>query len=385
MKKLFGLFPVLLILSMVLAGCGGLFDGTEEFRAAAKYTFTDTEMAAAKEIAAVENTTRTNASAEDGFKIPSNAHSAEFPGIYFVWQDEQGQKQKDDGYLRVDLTTFQQYKSFYITTKNSDKYYDFFISHDDLIDKDVDVDGVTVAKKNMFTEPDLINGGTITYYMFFIPRQGKNINMVFIDKGDVEDNDIVCHCKCRDGGCGHNHGDPGHIGDHGFCNGCGGCKTCEKDPCKGKDCECYLCYCIQITGVNWSNEVNLDQVNRLYVTLLGKELVFAKPQDIDFDDVLYVNQTLKNTGSGDGSNPNSLYLRKDYFDLVLAGELTTGANILFTCDDVDTRGIKDKDFDVRIAWKVNDEWLVFFAEIDVDNNGGNKAVIDPPIMAAPIK
>ena len=65
--------------------------------------------------------TRTDAS---GDKITSNAHSADFPGIYFYWDD----KQKDEGVLLVQdkfFNLFENENSFYITTKNSNEYWDF--------------------------------------------------------------------------------------------------------------------------------------------------------------------------------------------------------------------------------------------------------------------
>jgi len=110
------------------------------------------DRAVAADIAAVQNTTRKNAS---GAKIPSNAHSADFPGIYFIWDS----KQKDNGYLKVDAGVFGAYTSFMLTSKESNTYWDFEIS----------------------PQP----GQSLTgdgCYVFFIPKvyNQKNINMVFI-------------------------------------------------------------------------------------------------------------------------------------------------------------------------------------------------------------
>ena|GEM_PF-1453001 len=96
--------------------------------------------------------TRENAS---GAKITSNAHSADFPGIYFVWDA----KQKDAGYLKVDAAVFDQYDSFTLTIKESNTYWDFVIA----------------------PQPgqQLTDDGC---YVFFIPKVfgNKNINMVFV-------------------------------------------------------------------------------------------------------------------------------------------------------------------------------------------------------------
>ena len=110
------------------------------------------DRAVAADIAAVQNTTRKNAS---GTKIPSNAHSADFPGIYFIWDS----KQKDNGYLKVDANVFNTYASFTLTSKESNTYWDFEISPQ--------------------TGQSLTADGC---YVFFIPKvyNQKNINMVFI-------------------------------------------------------------------------------------------------------------------------------------------------------------------------------------------------------------
>ena len=104
---------------------------------------------------------RSNAS---GLKIPSNAHSADFPGLYFIWDS----KQKDNGYLKVEAGVFGDYGfgSFLLTTKESNKYYDFYIS------PEKDRYGNVTQK--------LTEDGC---YVFFIPKVAgnKNINMVFLD------------------------------------------------------------------------------------------------------------------------------------------------------------------------------------------------------------
>jgi len=81
----------------------------------------DSDRPVAVSITEVKNDTRKNAS---GVKITSNAHSADFPGIYFIWDS----KQKDNGYLKVASWVFTQYESFTLTAKESNTYWDFPIS-----------------------------------------------------------------------------------------------------------------------------------------------------------------------------------------------------------------------------------------------------------------
>ena len=105
---------------------------------------------------------RKNAS---GAKITSNAHSADFAdGLYFVWDS----KQSDSGYLKVAASYFGEngFGYFLFTTKESNKYFDFYISPD----KD--------AYGNVTQEA--VDG----YYTFFIPKVygNKNINMVFVEE-----------------------------------------------------------------------------------------------------------------------------------------------------------------------------------------------------------
>lgn len=97
---------------------------------------------------------RTNAS---GIKIPSNAHSADFPGLYFIWSS----KQKDNGYLKVAAWVFDKYESFVLTSKESNTYWDFLIA----------------------VQPDQQKTGD-DCYVFFIPKvyNNKNINMVFLSE-----------------------------------------------------------------------------------------------------------------------------------------------------------------------------------------------------------
>ncbi|MCL2435480.1 MAG: hypothetical protein FWD09_04995 [Lentimicrobiaceae bacterium] len=113
----------------------------------------EVDRAVAVDIDAVQSH-RPNAS---GPKITSNAHSADFPGIYFIWDS----KQKDNGYLKVAGWIFDKYASFTLTSKEANTFWDFFI---------------TVQPEQEMTDDGC--------YVFFIPRaqNNKNINMVFVSE-----------------------------------------------------------------------------------------------------------------------------------------------------------------------------------------------------------
>ncbi|MCL2643052.1 MAG: hypothetical protein FWD52_06045 [Candidatus Bathyarchaeota archaeon] len=135
-----------------------------------------------------------------GDKIPSNAHSADYPGLYFYWDD----KQKDDGVLLVSEWVFDLFKDSYkwtlpnvdkkkaateitvesgfiLTAKNSNNYWGYVITKEtgEIIDT---VDGVVIYAYAIPKQIQFIN-----------PNNGKNdkedlknINMVFID-GNYKD------------------------------------------------------------------------------------------------------------------------------------------------------------------------------------------------------
>jgi len=124
-----------------------------------------------------------------GDKITSNAHSADWEGVYFYWDD----KQKDDGVLLVcdwvfDLFTTS-YKhagtgisfdcndpGFVLTAKNSNNYWGYKIARSTgkVIDKidGVDIYAFAIPKQMQYINTK--NGKTETDSL-------KNINMVFID------------------------------------------------------------------------------------------------------------------------------------------------------------------------------------------------------------
>jgi hypothetical protein len=114
-----------------------------------------------------EPSLRKNAS---GPKITSNAHSKDFPGIYFIWDS----KQKDNGYLKVSADVFENYICFTLTSKEANTYWDFVI-YPQL--------GQEMTADNCF--------------VFYIPKvyNNKNINMVFIgetrEKTDPNDPPVI--------------------------------------------------------------------------------------------------------------------------------------------------------------------------------------------------
>ncbi|MDR0374045.1 MAG: hypothetical protein LBI79_10985, partial [Nitrososphaerota archaeon] len=123
-----------------------------------------------------------------GDKIPSNAHSADFPGLYFYWDD----KQKDDGILLVCDYVFDLFQDNYVhtgsgikfgpgengfvlTAKNSNNYWGYKIakSTGEIIDNVNGVDIYAYAIPKQFQYIDS-KGKEQTESL-------KNINMVFID------------------------------------------------------------------------------------------------------------------------------------------------------------------------------------------------------------
>jgi len=117
----------------------------------------------------IPNNPRDNAS---GDKIPSNAHSADVPGIYFYWDD----KQKDSGVLLVLPEVFDMFVNaeFTLTAKNSNNYWGYTIKKDAayLIDG---VYAYGIPKQLQYISVD--NKGKEKQEK----EDLKNINMVFID------------------------------------------------------------------------------------------------------------------------------------------------------------------------------------------------------------
>jgi len=157
MKKMpFILVAAALALGLVLAGCSNPVANTNLTRAT---TANDIQWLGTPDINAAKGVSvpaipslRTNAS---GPKIPSNAHSADFPGIYFYWDSKQS---TDTCYLKVEPWVFQKYVYFILTTKQSNVYTDFTIM------------------LNPGQKASTADG----CYVFPIAATPKNINMVFV-------------------------------------------------------------------------------------------------------------------------------------------------------------------------------------------------------------
>ncbi len=156
MKKSFIYAMALLFATITLGGCsqesslGG--SQTEETGMESRgIVLTDSE----RDLAVAVPATASDRSKASGIKITSNAHSADLPGVLFIWDS----KQRDNGYLKVESGIFDEYQSFVLTTKEANNYWDFRI--------------------------ELQPGQQMTAdgcYMFFIPktRNDWNINMVFL-------------------------------------------------------------------------------------------------------------------------------------------------------------------------------------------------------------
>jgi len=127
-----------------------------------------------------------------GDKITSNAHSADWEGVYFYWDD----KQKEDGVLLVCDWVFDLFAApythagsgitfdcndpgFVLTAKNSNNYWGYKISRGEGDPIDI-VDGVkiwafAIPKQNQ--DQTIGNNGKLQT----VKEDLKNINMVFID------------------------------------------------------------------------------------------------------------------------------------------------------------------------------------------------------------
>jgi hypothetical protein len=104
-----------------------------------------------------------------GDKISSNAHSGDYPGVYFRWDD----KQKLPGVFLVEDWVFDLFEkeTFYLTAKNSNSYYKYEISRETGTLQDGGVYVYGIPKEVMAKD----NKGNAK------PDELKNINMVFID------------------------------------------------------------------------------------------------------------------------------------------------------------------------------------------------------------
>ena len=115
-----------------------------------------------------------------GDKISSNAHSMDFDGIYFEWDE----KQKDPGVLLIRADVFDMFvgETFKVTAKNSNSYYGYQVS--------------SAQTSNIVS----YTSDGVAVYGYVIPKQVqndkgktedlKNINMIFID-GEYKDGELI--------------------------------------------------------------------------------------------------------------------------------------------------------------------------------------------------
>ena len=175
MKKFFAfllVFTLAMAVSIPAFGAPAPVPGDPKWDAKYSKAVKDNDLALAPSLgpaASIPNNPRDNAS---GDKIPSNAHSADVPGIYFYWDD----KQKDSGVLLVKPEVFDLFVNaqFTLTAKNSNNYWGYTIKKDPahLIDG-VYVYGI--PKQIQYVSVD--NKGKEKKET----EDLKNINMVFID------------------------------------------------------------------------------------------------------------------------------------------------------------------------------------------------------------
>ena len=191
MKKLFIGVSVVLALGLILAACSNVVspDALGMARKAAVSSIVwlgQPDIDAAVEVIPTASD-RKNAS---GPKITSNAHSADFAGVYFRWE----QKQKDSGYLKVEPEVFEKYGGFILTKKVSNTYWDYEIKLQSE-DQPTSDDGCYV-----FAIPDgkvYVGDG---FTLDGIPKKklvdnkaasgNFNINMVFIPEFKVKDKPV---------------------------------------------------------------------------------------------------------------------------------------------------------------------------------------------------
>ncbi|MCL2772382.1 MAG: hypothetical protein FWD71_03445 [Oscillospiraceae bacterium] len=148
------------IISLVLAiiMSFGVLPFTMLAVSAADITWNDiSDPAVAIDLNGIQNTERNNSS---GQSIPSNAHSADFPKIYFAWV---GTSDKES-YLKIDASLFSDFKTLVVTAQENSSYYDFKIEKPD----QAPIDG---------------------YYVFHLNKPGaQDFNQVWTIKGEFVPN-----------------------------------------------------------------------------------------------------------------------------------------------------------------------------------------------------
>ena len=150
MNKVLSGLLVVTALSLIFAAClNPSFEGADSAILSRAIALNDADKAAAAPLTPAVSA-RTNASGKD---ISSNGQDSGIPGVFFFWDP----KQKDNGYLKVEASLFDVYENFVLTTKEANKYWDFLIE----------------PQAGQIVTGDL-------YYVFFIEKQEKNINGVYL-------------------------------------------------------------------------------------------------------------------------------------------------------------------------------------------------------------
>ena len=177
-RTIFGVVTVLLALGLVLVGCAGPADPLSDLARGAKkdgngIVWNDSDkLVAATIIPYLSN--KKNAS---GDKITSNAHSNDYPEIYFCWD----KKQKDGGYLKVAASFFEDYEGFNLIKKVSNTYWEYPISIQ--TDQEMTADNCyvfEVPKGGKYYTYDKTEGETYGKVENWDNSDDFNINMVFI-------------------------------------------------------------------------------------------------------------------------------------------------------------------------------------------------------------
>jgi hypothetical protein len=114
----------------------------------------ESDKAAAVTINEVRDSSQRNAS---GPRVASNAHNADFPDLFFIWDS----RHRDNGYLKVKTSVFEKYEWLTLTVRESKTSWNF---------------SVTPQRGQRRTDDGC--------YVFYIPKAqaGRNISMVFISE-----------------------------------------------------------------------------------------------------------------------------------------------------------------------------------------------------------
>jgi hypothetical protein len=197
MKKIILGLSVLLALSLTMVGCAVSTDDSLDAlarKAAANGIrwIGDEGFASTGELQDWVTTVYPFRSSKDnasGIKITSNSHSAAAPDMFFRWDN----KQRDDGFLKIRTSFFEENIGFMLTKKVSNEYWDYPITLDGIKGTYTDATGefyiFFIPKGKGYIEAGvtynpLTRQQTQVQQFMPGPRGGcnKNINMVFINR-----------------------------------------------------------------------------------------------------------------------------------------------------------------------------------------------------------